>query len=961
MKTILSYFFCFLSISSLFAQKEANIWYFGANAGLDFNSGTPVALLDGALDTIEGCATISDTDGNLLFYTDGITVFNKNHTIMLNGMGLNGDTSTTQSALIVPKPNDENTYYIFTVAARANADGLQYSEVNMQLDGGLGGVTTNKNKRLYTPTAEKITAIKSSIENAFWVLSHKANSNEFIAYKITETGVNPTPVISAIGTTVTGSGGLGGQIKISPDGTKLAVARTQKISEAQLFDFDASTGKVSNPMTLTALFGFEDVYGLEFSPNSKVLYVSILGTGVFQYNLEAGTPTAIADSQLELTTSSAGYAGMQLATDGKIYIAKSNQKYIDFIDQPDEVGFGCGYQFESLYLGDGDRFSKLGLPPFIQSFLFTENILLEKVCFGDATKFSLTGMVDSASWNFGDPASGVNNTSTSLAPSHVFTASGTYEVSVTVTVGAQSTSTTTSVIIYELATAKQPSDMNICDTNNDGFSEFDLSTLPITLKNGQSDLIVELFDSNNTLIPEASYSNFKNLTINQDYVKGVLTNTITGCSSEALINITISNNPIANPLSPLYGCDDNNDGISEYFDTSNVKTQVLNGQTGMNVSYFTENGITLTSPLPNPFTNNEPNTQYIIVRVTNTSTSTDCYQETTLELQTVTQPNINQPENLYACDQGSGYSEFDTSTIKEQIIGNQTGLTIKYYDSNNNPLPSPLPVLYQNTEPFSQVINIRVEDISNSICYSETSFELIVNSLPEINLDEEYFICNLKPSISLNINYGFNSYNWFFEDGTLISGTNSAEIIEEGSYTLTVTQMENGITCENSFDFNLIRSDLPEIQQINYGVLGNNYIEIIASGDGNFEYSIDGINYQDGNYFSNIQGGIYAVFVRDKDGCGEDSNEVIIIDYPKFFTPNNDGYNDLWQIKGISEFPNSEILIFDRCGKLLTQLASNDLGWNGLYNGKKMMSNDYWFRANLGNGQVFSGHFSLKR
>jgi urease alpha subunit len=125
MKTILSYFFCFLSISSLFAQKEANIWYFGANAGLDFNSGTPVALLDGALDTIEGCATISDTDGNLLFYTDGITVFNKNHTIMLNGMGLNGDTSTTQSALIVPKPNDENTYYIFTVA-----DAIKIASIN---------------------------------------------------------------------------------------------------------------------------------------------------------------------------------------------------------------------------------------------------------------------------------------------------------------------------------------------------------------------------------------------------------------------------------------------------------------------------------------------------------------------------------------------------------------------------------------------------------------------------------------------------------------------------------------------------------------------------------------------------------------------------------------------------------------------------------------------------------------
>jgi len=219
----------------------------------------------------------------------------------------------------------------------------------------------------------------------------------------------------------------------------------------------------------------------------------------------------------------------------------------------------------------------------------------------------------------------------------------------------------------------------------------------------------------------------------------------------------------------------------------------------------------------------------------------------------------------------------------------------------------------------------------------------------------------LEPSITVNVDSGYSSYDWFYQDGTYISNTNNAEITEEGSYTLTVTQIENGIACENSFDFILTHSVLPEIQQVNFGELGNNYIEIITSGDGDFEYSIDGINYQDSNYFLNIQGGMYTVFVRDKDGCGQDSEEVTVIDYPKFFTPNNDGYNDFWQIKGIVNFPNSETLIFDRYGKILARISSNDLGWNGLYNGKQMMSNDYWFRTDLGNGQTFSGHFSLKR
>jgi gliding motility-associated-like protein len=385
----------------------------------------------------------------------------------------------------------------------------------------------------------------------------------------------------------------------------------------------------------------------------------------------------------------------------------------------------------------------------------------------------------------------------------------------------------------------------------------------------------------------------------------------------------------------------------------------LNGQTGMTISYFDQNGNELNSPLLNPYTNSNPFSEVITVRVTNNSSS--CYTETTLQLQTVSQPSINQPDNLYACDLGNGYAEFDTSNIEQQLIGNQTGLSIQYYDPNNTPLPSPLPLLFQNTEPFSQTISVKVEDATNHICYSETFFDLVVIELPEINLEEAYHICNLEPSITLNIDVGFNSYNWSFEDGTIISNTYNAEIAEEGSYILTVTQNQNGIACENSFEFNLIRSELPEIQQVNYGELGNNFIEIVASGDGNFEYSIDGINYQDNNYFPNIHGGCYTVLVRDKDGCGEDPETVTIIDYPKFFTPNNDGYNDYWQIKGIEKYPNSKIFIFDRYDKLLKKLSASSLGWDGTYNGKNMFSNDYWFKFNLSNGTVFKGHFSLKR
>lgn len=683
-------------------------------------------------------------------------------------------------------------------------------------------------------------------------------------------------------------------------------------------------------------------------------------------------------------------------------------------------------------------------------------ISVTNICSEFLKEFSIEGNdnFNSVLWDFGDPASGLNNNSYDLSPFHDFSADGIYTITATVTatdgsvevlsetievyeppnaygidniyacedvsntgissafdvsavetqvLGGQTDKTITYIdgsgneysslpnpftntisgletIIVRVANDNNPCcvsettfdlivnplpeiESNLaltsCENVSNGFAEFNLSNLPNEIINGQPDLMLELLDSNNNLISISDYNSYENLVANQDYIIARLTNTSTNCSSDININLTISTNPIANPLQPIYGCDDNNDGISEYFDISNIESLVLNGQTGFLVSYFNEAGIELPLPLPNPYTNSIAFSELITVRVTNPNST--CFSETTLQLQTVTQPNINQPNNLFACNEGNGYAHFDTSLIEQQIIGNQTGLTVTYFDTSNNPLPSPLPLLFQNTEPFSQTINVIIEDTANPNCYSETNFDLIVNELPEINLQDEYFICNLEPSLPLIINSGFNSYNWIYEGGTIVSNTNSVDIADEGNYQLTVTQIENGITCENTFNFTLIRSVLPEIETINFGELGNNFIEIIAFGDGDFEYSIDGNNFQDSNYFSNILGGIYTVFVRDKDGCGQDSEEVTVIDYPKFFTPNNDGFNDFWQIKGIVNFPNSNTLIFDRFGKHLATITSNEIGWNGQHNGKLMMSNDYWFRTDLGNGRTFSGHFSLKR
>ena len=350
----------------LWSQNEAANWYFGNQAGLDFNSGIPVAQTDGQLITTEGCAAISNPAGELLFYTDGTTVYNANHLQMLNGDNLLGNFSSTQSAIIVPAPGNSNLYYVFTVAAQGGADGLNYSVVDMTLDGGLGGVTAIKNVRLDNPylVAEKLTAVLHTDGEQVWVISHRMDSNRFIAFLVSSSGINTTPVVSAVGRN-SGSGGAGaiGYLKASPDGKKLASAKQYVLSDLELFDFDASTGIISNPMLLNQDAG----YGVEFSPDGKRLYFSIFSSNIYQYDITQPDLASIIASRTLIATGS--FAALQVALDGKIYVTKNvftEKTNLAVIHNPNNLGAACNFQYTGPSLGG--KTSELGLPPFIQTF-----------------------------------------------------------------------------------------------------------------------------------------------------------------------------------------------------------------------------------------------------------------------------------------------------------------------------------------------------------------------------------------------------------------------------------------------------------------------------------------------------------------------------------------------------------------------------------------------------------------
>ncbi|HRO74691.1 MAG TPA: OmpA family protein [Crocinitomicaceae bacterium] len=373
-----------ISISCFtFAQKEANIWYFGENCGVDFSSGKPVALTDGKVFTDEGCAVISNAEGKLLFYTDGISVWNSNHEKMPNGTDLKGDPSSTSSGVAVPKPNDKNIYYLFSVPATAKPAGLNYSTIDMRLENGLGNVTEEKNIKLTDPITERLTAVSHRDGKSMWVIAHKWESDEFLAFLVTENGVSKTPVVSKAGLVHKGPDlNTQGYMKANPDGSNLALALESDYI-VEIFDFDNQTGIVSNP--LTKYIGDKTYpYGIEFSPDGSLLYVSAAGTGeIYQLNLQAGSDSLILASMIKVgsTPNKEWVGALQIANDGKIYFPIYKTAYLGVIKNPNKVGMECGYENNVVELAG--KKARLGLPTFIQNF-FTQKVQSDITYFNPA-------------------------------------------------------------------------------------------------------------------------------------------------------------------------------------------------------------------------------------------------------------------------------------------------------------------------------------------------------------------------------------------------------------------------------------------------------------------------------------------------------------------------------------------------------------------------------------------------
>jgi hypothetical protein len=338
------------------AQKEGNIWYFGSHAGLDFNSGTAVALQNGALWCNDNSSTVCDANGQLLFYTNSDTVWNRLHQVMANGTGLLGSTTSGQCGVIVPQPGTSK-YYIFTNAPFLNSTGLNFSVVDMAGDNGFGAVVV-KNAQLFPYTSEKLDAIYNPSDNSYWIITHPYESSYFLVYKLNSGGLYITPVISDSCAMYGGGNPNGynaiGQMTISPDGHTIASGVLYS-GFIELCDFNMTTGHISNSRIIS---DFPNPWGIAFSPDSRMLYADKWWTdSVFQYNIYNPTKSAASFNKVFVghatATNSFNYqAGyMQLGPDNKIYIARYQTHYLAVINQPDNPGLECGFVNDGIYLG----------------------------------------------------------------------------------------------------------------------------------------------------------------------------------------------------------------------------------------------------------------------------------------------------------------------------------------------------------------------------------------------------------------------------------------------------------------------------------------------------------------------------------------------------------------------------------------------------------------------------------
>jgi|UPI0004BADA0A gliding motility-associated-like protein len=537
--------------------------------------------------------------------------------------------------------------------------------------------------------------------------------------------------------------------------------------------------------------------------------------------------------------------------------------------------------------------------------------------------------------------------------------------------------------------------LDVINNDRDGVASFDLSSTEVTIRTllssqqpginynikyyrNRADALAQLNEITNlTNYRNIGYTTTQNLWVRVD---SDISNACYGLGPWVTLNVEAK--PFAHSVTIPRQCDDNTDGIF-IFNTANLESDLLQGQTGVTVTYFDSsnnplkdsNNNLITSPFPATFSS----TSQTIRAVVTNNTPQACWFDTTIQFIVDKSPiDFTIPTSLItACDDETdptlqnGQFNFTNSQAIHDIVtlGQPTGMTYEYYDENNirlsTPLPNPLPVT------LTKNITIVVYNPINPTCKITKTITFTVNPIPIIELATSKLVCSNNPTFFTLLDAGITAgtpttnytYEWYF-NGTVIPNETSytLNVNTEGIYTVKVTNL---LGCSKIRTITVIASDVAHFQMPTIMDLSdNNTVIINATGLGNYVYSLDYPNsYQTINIFTDVPAGVHTVYVKDLNGCGTSSQIINVIGIPKFFTPNADGFNDTWNVLGLTTTKNfnTSIYIFDRYGKLLKELSPISKGWDGTFNGEALPTDDYWYTIYFEDGRTAKGHFTLKR
>lgn len=511
-----------------------------------------------------------------------------------------------------------------------------------------------------------------------------------------------------------------------------------------------------------------------------------------------------------------------------------------------------------------------------------------------------------------------------------------------------------------------------CDADYDGVTPFNLETADFEIQERNPlNFTKHYFENQSDINPGDGFDNSKaiinptNFNSNSKTIYIKVTNILSSCFSVIPLELIVNLPPAMNTIGTIQICDND----TNTYDLSQVDQKLVPDPSTVNISYHnTLNDANTNAPPINTTYNYTATNHTIFARVSNPTTG--CFIVQAFNLQINPNPVANTPANLMSCDDDfDGFFTFNLASTIPAILGTQnaTLFTVTYYNDATNAETGTNALGNSHAAFNDEIIYARLTN-NTTKCYDVTQFKTIVNPLPIIPVNDIVPLClnDLPLIIDASTGNAGDTYLWSTAVNASINNATSSEIeldvTDLGVYSVTVTTPEN---CEYTKTFSVIESEVATINlTTTVDFADPNSITVTISGIGNYVFILDDGAPQTSNVFDNVSYGMHTVTVRDLNGCEDVTTEVVVIDIPKYFTPNNDGFNDTWHIIGIDRLPGTVVYVYNRYGKLLKSLPDSIIGWDGTFNGENMPSDDYWFVAKvIQNGKAFEvkGHFALKR